>query len=262
MCQVNTIFILLLYFFVGCQNPEPKQTNPELIQFNKFLGGEKAKCLDKSVESFERFLETNYPHEKGIQNKTKAFLMQLDSTLSPDSNWVFETKKNELLLRSLESSGMRIEIYRYGYEDYSPDYDIEEFIEKDTNTKERTENLEELVVEIEDEEWVPISDSGRINDSVINRRLEEQSRRLDSMAWFNMQGQFLFGLSNFGSQDSIINEYVNARFEVGFISPTIMIAALLQKDVDYLNPFVKRMLVAELYLDLMRWDLKRNSTTR
>ena len=99
--------------------------NSNLKQFNDFLGQDKANALNSGVESFDQFLKTNFPGKE--LKRIKLFLEYLQKNLGPDSIWNLPTKRNKKIIAEFESSGLRKEIWVYGFEEYEPQYDIQKF---------------------------------------------------------------------------------------------------------------------------------------
>ena len=248
--------IFILSFSLTCctvfsQQAGVDKTDKDIRKFNKFLGQDKATALDQAVESLDNFLTVNYPDQKTQKERTRAFLQQLSTSLAPDSNWTFDTETNKVILRKLETSGMRQEIKLYGYEEYTPKYFIDNL-----NLQGREDSiteLGELTVELE-EELIPVS---REDSAEQAKREAEMQSRLDSSLWFNTMGQFLYGLAKYAPNDTLVQEYTEARQAAGNISVNIIIDAYLNQYIDYDNPFFKRMVVADLYMDLMKWDIDR-----
>lgn len=102
----------------------------------------------------------------------------------------------------------------------------------------------------------------KLETSGMRREIEEYGYEkeyrnpYDSTLNFNMWGQYITGLDKY-AQDSIIQGYVSDKLVAGNINMVLVVRAFLNPDIDYDNPFIKRIIVVEMYRDLMRWDIKR-----
>ena len=248
--------------FLGCQTTSVDLSDNEsgLQEFNNFLGTEKSNALDQMVKSFDNFLQINYPDKKTQGKRTRAFLEQLATNYSPDTNWTFDTEKNIEILRQLEVSGMRREIWLYGYEDFEPKYNIHSlFVDNEDDTIAEYGILD---IDLEEEELIPLTKRDSAQQSEfeerIRKREEELQQKRDSALWLNMWGQFLYGLAKY-SKDTIITDYVEAQLAAGHISISIIIDGFLNyyTNKDYEKPLTKRVMVANLYGHLMRLDIER-----
>jgi len=229
------IVISFITTLLSCGISETPNTKDNLSRFNKFLGPKKAEVFNQGVNSFDIFLLLNYPNIDS-EKRTQVFLEQLliTYTTNPDSSWTFDTESNKELIDAFETSGMRKEIIIYGYE----------------------------VSKENEEEWDLIPIRGETEDEY-KQRVKLEFSRLDSAYSFNIHGLYLTGLSKFTKEDILIQQYVEVRQQGGF-SPSFIINAYLKQNYDYENPFFKRMIVADFYLDLMLRDIERNEkmTTR
>ncbi len=248
----STIFILIflhLGFLTNCQ----KSPRSDIANFNEFLGKEKATALNEAIKSFDKFLETNFPNQDNQSDKTKEFLKRFINSNSPDSSWIFTTKRNIKLLVQLESSGLRKEIWIYGKENYAEKYNIYDLINPFKNDS--SQGLGEL--EIIEDEIIPIprptTDSTEL--AGIEKELDEQ---YNNLLMTNEKGEFLYGLAKFANNDSIVHEYVEVKLVAGDFSPSIVASAFLSHIRDFENPFIKRMIFVELYYWLIEWNIEKN----
>lgn len=240
------ITILSAFVLCCCNSSDSSVNNYNLVEFNKFLGDEKAASLNEAVKSFNEFLKLNYNDLLDDNQRTRKFLEDLSQNYSPIDSWIFKTEMNIQTLENLEKSGMRLEIMKYGYEEYESKYFIDNIdIE---NPQDSIYELEYLILEIEED----------LTHTSINasRRLIEMGNKTDSLLWYNKLGQYHVGLTKFGTNSKFVKEYVQAHQEIGNLGVVNVLKALLEENVDYQNPFIKRIIVAELYLDLMKWDVK------
>jgi len=210
-------------------------------------------ALNTAVESFDQFLKTNYPDLDNQSKRTKAFLEYLQANFEPDSTWNLPTKRNQQIISDFETSGLRKEIWVYGYEEYQPKYDISKILpheERDTSNIIDLGELDDLF----EEEILPISN---IDSAEIARREEEMEERIRNSLHFNIYGQYLYGLNKYNLNETTIQGYVDAKVIAGDISPVLIASGLLSQKIDFEDPFVKRILVTEFYYWIMKWDIER-----
>jgi hypothetical protein len=256
----HLITIILILTFGCCQTTNDKNIDYKLKQFNDFLGKEKANALDKAVKSFEDFLINNYSDQKTRNERIRSFLEQLSINPAPDSSWVFNTERNMAILDMLESSGMRREIMLFDKENYEPEYLFGEF-----NMGENEDSLDLYRVisfEFEESEFIPIVGLDSVERAEIemrNKEIEKELQNLcDSTLWQNPFGQFLYGLKKYAYEDTLVNNYIQFRETLYFLSYVYIVDAFLNPKIENYNPFLTRIIVADIYLDFMKWDIERN----
>jgi hypothetical protein len=249
-----THIIIFGLLVISCSTSSQPRNN-DLKDFNDFLGKEKANALNAAVKTFDQFLKTNYSDFDNQTERTKAFLEYLQENFKPDSTWNLPTKRNLMIISEFESSELRKEIWIYGYEEYEPQYDIYEILppeEKDTSTIQDLGDLD--LDDLFEEEIIPISN---IDSADIERREKEMDERMRNSLHFNSYGQYLYALTKYTLNDTIIQGYVDVKILVGDISPALIASGLLSQEIDFENPFIKRILVTEFYYWIMKWDIER-----
>lgn len=263
MKLINITSILLFLIATACSTNKPSSLNKNLNNFNQYLGTTKSSVLDQAVFSLESFLLVNYPKTKK-DKRVHSFLkdLALASNTGPDTNWVFNTKINKELVVDFESSGMRKEIAIYGYENYENNFLIDSlYFEEDKSNNENVVEGEMVLEELIKEDSIYNYGRDTTGDAEFYRISEEQNKlliaRMDSNLSFNVYGQFLYALAKHTENDVAIQNYVEARREAGDLSPSLLFNAYLEQDFDYNSPFFKRILVADVYLDLIKWDINR-----
>jgi hypothetical protein len=211
--------------------------------------------LNSAVESFEQFLKTNFPDFDNESKRIKAFLEFLQKNSQPDSNWNLPTSRNQEIISDFETSGFRIETWIYGYEENEAKYDISEILpaeEKDTSIYHELGDIDfDNLVE---EGIMPISN---IDSAEIARQETEMEERIRNSVRFNSNGQYLYALAKYTLEDTTIQNYVEVKILVTDISPAIIASGLLSQEIDFDNPFLKRILVMEFYYWIMKWDINR-----
>lgn len=132
------------------------------------------------------------------------------------------------------------------------------YLEED---KLKNENIVIGEMVIEEDDNHNNSERDTTGDAEFYRQSEEQNRlliaKMDSNLSFNVYGKFLYGLAENTKNDIAIQNYVEARREAGDLSPSLLFNAYLEQDFNYNSPFFKRILVADVYLDLIKWDISR-----
>jgi len=232
-----------------------QEKNSDLKDFNDFLGQDKATALNSAVESFDQFLKTNYSELDNQSKRTKAFLEYLQKNFEPDSRWNLPTKRNQRIISDFETSELRKEIWIYGYEEYEPEYDIYKILLHEEQDTSNIQDLGELAFDdLFEEEIIPISN---IDSTEIARREKEMEERIRNSLHFNNYGQYLYALTKFNVSDTTIQEYVDAKIVAGDISPVLIASGLLSQEIDFDDPFIKRILVTEFYYWIMKWDIER-----
>ena len=232
-----------------------QEKNNYLKDFDDFLGQDKATALNSAVESFEQFLKTNYPDLDNQSKRTRAFLEYHQNNFEPDATWNLPTKRNQKIISDFEESGLRKEIWIYGYEEYEPKYDIYEILhpeEQDTSIIQDPGDFD--LYDPYDEEILPLSN---IESAEIARHEKEMKDRIRNSLHFNSYGQYLYALTKYTLNDTTIQHYVEVKVLVGNTPSGVIASGLLSQGIDYDNPFIKRILIAEFYYWIMKWDTER-----
>ncbi len=222
--------------------------------FNSFLGEEKASVLNSAVESLDQFLSANYSKLNSNSSRTKTFLEYISHFNKPDSSWILQTGKNLKLIESFESSGLRKEIWVYGNEEYDSKYNIHELLKPNAQDSLPEADLGELYLDLIEEEIIPIS---RIDSVEVAKRDKEMEDRIKNSLHPNSSGEFLYGLAKYALGDTLIQEYVDINIKENKISPAIIASAFTEQDMNFDDPFMKRIIVVEFYYWIMKWDIDR-----
>lgn len=211
------------------------------------------------MASFDQFLIANYPDEENQILRTRAFLEQLDTNFAMDSSWIFQTEQNQQIVNAFETSGLRKEfaIYHYEEDDYTP-YDVKSLLPlpplRDTSRGDLGE-IEAII----DEEIDPLPPDSAEMDRLAIREAEREEQ-YQNMLVPNENGKFIYGLAKYGRKDSIVSFFVDLYAFWMPPSLTLFIPHLLYYPyTDFTNPFVRRILVTEIYYWFMLEDVRRNS---
>lgn len=249
------IIVCMLFGLISCtQNTERDTIN----DFNELLGAEKAQAMNMALNSFETFLEVNYPDLESQSERIKLFLKQLENDYSLDSSWVFATSENKEIMEVWENSGLRKEVWLYGYEqdDYEPTHNIRELLPPDDfyipYESESIQDIGDLELDLIEDSVVPITEL----DSIWEADREKWRNYLVS----NPYGDFLYGLAKYGADDKLVNGYVEIQIQMS-VSPPVLISALLDidNDVNFNNPFIERIILVEIYYPLMYQDINKRA---
>jgi hypothetical protein len=160
---IVTLGLLMISFSTYSQDK-----NSDLKDFNNFLGQKKAIALNTAVESFDQFLKANFSTFENQSERTKAFLEYLQENFELNPTWKLSTHRNKKIISNFEASGLRKEIWLYGYEEFEPKYDIYEILPPRQHRNSKTLNLGEIDYDdLFKDELVPISN---IDTAEIARR--------------------------------------------------------------------------------------------
>lgn len=245
--HILSIALLAISCPAQCQD---KYNN--LKGFNDFLGPDKADVLNSAVQSFDRFLLINFSLD--ASTSTIEFLKYIQDNSAPDSSWALPTERNKTIVSEFESSGLRKEIWIYGDEEFEAQYDIHEILLPKEHEPADIHYVGELALDLDEELIIPNSE---IDTADIASRKKEMDERRRNTPRVNHSGRYLYALTKFSPDDSILHEYINAKVFGSNISPNLLASVLLSPATDFEDPFIKRIIVTELYYGIMLWDIER-----
>jgi hypothetical protein len=230
----------------------------DLSGFESFLGKEKTIALNELNGSFESFLKTNYPKIDNENDRIYKFLDGYKNWSVLEKDWKIDNADAKKTLEQFEKSGLRIEFWKYGYETYKPEYQIDNSIlpQEDTSNLD-TLSLGDLYIDDIEEEIIPITNGGY--DPELEEKLQRQR---DGSQSFNHTGQFIYGLAKYGSKDSLIAGYVDAKYAVGDISPSLIVGGLTVDNLDLSFPLRKRIILMEFYYHFLQWSIENKKKIR
>ncbi len=249
--------IFILFSILSLPFVSEGQQN-DLNSFEELLGSQKIEALNMLEKSFDEFLETNFSEDQTFDGKIRSLLQLLTDTENINQELQFNKSLNKSIVNKFESSGLRKEFWIYGYEEYIPFYYHELLADSimkekpDINIKIDTITLQEMY--LNDEEIIPILEQ---SDSVEGMTYKEW---LDSSLTFNMAGKFIYAIDRYSINDSTIDGYVDAKMSVWNISPVLIASGLQSNKSDLNEPFVKRIIMIEIYYGMLVWDLKNKET--
>ena len=204
------------------------------------------------------FLKTNYPKIDNENNRIYKFLDGYKNWSVLEKEWIIDYANAKETLDQFEKSGLRIEFWKYGYETYKPEYQIDSFIlpQEDTSNLD-TLSLKDLYVDDIEEEIIPIT-----NEDYDPELEEKLQRQRDSSQSFNHEGQFIYGLAKYGTNDSLVAGYIDAKYAAGDISPSLIVGGLTVHNLDLSVPLRKRIILMEFYYHFLQWSIENKKTTR
>ncbi len=266
--------IILVIVLVGCSTTEQKSQGDKLRDFNETLGDQKAQALNEAVDLFEEFLRLNFPNGKSFEDRTLTFLKELDtscikgSASAIDSSWLLETERNRKVYELFENSGLRREIWLYGYEECTPNNDLSELldiniyysfpdkyvpvtIESDSQLMKRAEHLSIM--------------EGYEYESLLEVLKAKREIGKNSL-YTNEYGDFIYGLIKHSEDSSYAKLFAGYQVE-NAVSPCVLVPSLIEFNgtkVDLSDPFIKRIIAIELFYPIILHDIKKinRKTTR
>jgi hypothetical protein len=247
MRQTLFFILTLIHFSVSCFGQ--KTTTERLEKFNAFLGADKAAALNDAVDSFDRFLQTNYSEFDNSSDRYVAFLKQIAEHNAPNERWVSDTNHNSEIIDAFESTGLRKEIWLYGYESYESDRDFSKVLPPpEPKDSSKIKDLGELHLEL------IIEDSMRdyTYDSAAVAKMEKEweERRRNSLHT-NIQGDYLYSILKYAPKDSFAYGAAEGIYQVGNLSPGVVSHGFLENIKNFDDPFVKRLMITEFYFELV-----------
>lgn len=180
---------------------------------------EQREAFELAVESFDRFLDMNFQDKNRKADILMVFLTQITDSAAK-AEWKFEKEKISEVLRQFEASGLRKEIWLYGFEKES--------------------EMNEVIDLFGDKAWVMQSN--------------------DSLKSFNAFGAYLQGLLNIRKPSQLVIDYAEAKYVAGTFSTELMAEVLLSFLKEDLNEIeiLKRIIIAEFYFGLLQLHVTRN----
>jgi hypothetical protein len=191
----------------------------QIEEFYTVFNQEQREAFELAVESFDRFLDMNFQDKNRKADILMVFLTQITDSAAK-AEWKFEKEKISEVLRQFEASGLRKEIWLYGFEKES--------------------EMNEVIDLFGDKAGVVQS--------------------IDSLKFFNAFGAYLQGLLNIRKPSELVIDYAEAKYVAGFFSTELMAEALLTGLKENLNEteILKRIIIAEFYFDLLQLHFERN----
>ncbi|MCZ4410599.1 hypothetical protein O3Q51_17415 [Cryomorphaceae bacterium 1068] len=258
---MRKLALFLMIVVVGCSPENQPLEKNGLKAFNETLGVEKSKALDEAVVSFEEFLTVNYPNQKTYSERAFSFLLELDSACRDGLNfganwpWQFNTEDNSRIVDLFENSGLRRELWLYGYEEYYPKNDLTELLDTsimyffpDTFSP---VTLRSDSILMEEAEWFSRM-QGYDYDTLLKSMKAKREMRKNSL-YYNEYGDFIYALMKYSEDSSYVKSYSEAQIQIA-LSPCVLVPSLIEfneTEVDLSDSFIKRIVVVEFYYPMI-----------
>lgn len=234
--------ITLLLFFITLFGCSGRQTEQGL--FYEELGSKKGRSFKLLIDSYEQFLESNYPDNKSLGERTTEFLNQI---LKDSLALTFDSINAVRLLAELEKSGLRQDIYLYQTENYDQVYDIDQFL-----PEQEPSEIELSEVDDDFEDIFPI-DTFELSEEqkLLNQKREEELYEyIRTRPYPNENGLFLYSLSKSLQADTNFIAYCQLKRMGLDFSPALLASGYLNNltETDYERWENKIPLAVDIYL--------------
>lgn len=255
------ILILTVLVQVTFAQTGDKTIQNDLSGFEAFIGEKKSSALNALLRSFDDFLQLNYPKLGAGNPRIQQFLLDYDKAnrYYPDSlpAWKFDHKDISITLKRFEESRLRREVCIYGYEEPETYYPLDRFY-SDWESEVELDSLGTLIIDDIEEEVIPIWPKGM--DSLQRKQLlEESEKRLDSILFTNINGQFLYGLAKFSPNDTTIQYLLEATNMIGGLPDISLVEQRQGRQMNFEEPFLKRLIAADTYFFIINAENKTNA---
>lgn len=230
------LYLLILY---GCSG---KQTEQEIFYME--LGPKKASSFKLLMDSYEQFLESNYPDKKSFGERTTEFLNQILKDSLPVT---FDSLNAVRLLAELDKSGLRQDIYLYQKENYNQVYDIDQFLPEQEPSEIDLSEVHDDFEDIFPIDTIELSEEQKQLNLKREKNLDEYIR---NRPYPNEKGLFLYGLSKSMRSDTNFIAYCQIKREGLDVSPTLIANGYLNNltEADYERWENKIPLAVDIYL--------------
>lgn len=259
--------VILTISVIGCSTTGQKSQENRLMDFNSTLGEQKAAALDEAIDSFDEFLQVNFPNEKTYQDRAFSFLLELDSAckdgiaLALDTSWSLNPENHQRVFDLFENSGLRREIWLFGYEEYYPKNDLSELLDSnifysspDTFSPATIQSDSQLM-----EEAAYFSKREGYNYDTLLKSLKFKRERSINSLYNNQFGDYIYGLIKHSGDSSWTKGFAMEQMQMS-VSPCVLVPSLIEFNetkVDLSDPFIKCIVAIELYVPMIYNDMLR-----
>ena len=213
--------ILIVFTIIGCDS-----RNKLEIEFENHLLTTDRIILEKIVSSYDNLIETEY---NGVADE---FFSRIESN-NPISNTANKQEYCELVKMFDEST--------LEYKSQNIKYDSVYISDQGNIIRiEQQEDISENELQFDEEiEMFP-------NSLTIEEQIEEIK---ENGYWrFISASSFTSALSKISDGKTEIQEYINAKDAVAYLSPQRMASSVLKSEIDVSNYFIKRIIAIELFI--------------
>lgn len=245
--ELAKIFTFILLFqLIGCS-----QTNDKQRIFYGELGEEKEAALESLINSFHEFLKSNYPDKPTLGERTRAYLKEV---LEMKRDWSYNQELYLDVLKQMEDSGLRRDIYIYNSEllDY-PDYNLKSFI----SNREDLRNDSTIEVETDFEDIIEI-DLSEEEIKQIEEREKEQKERWNKTPHYNFNGLFICSMAIALHKDSTFQQYFELKDLTLELSPSLLAQGMsTNMNNDQLESWENQLIIiSEIYYFDLLWNFE------
>ncbi|MGB3467478.1 MAG: hypothetical protein WBA74_19490 [Cyclobacteriaceae bacterium] len=195
------IRIILLFSLFSCSDQFSERQ-----QFLNELGTEKSASFELLTDSYERFLNTNFPNKSGVVEQSREFVIQLIEDREPFNS---DSLNAIQVLTELERTELRKDIFLFFGESYEPTYDVEQFLP----VREQV-NIDLSEVE-NDFENLPSSDTIELSEKQKLINLEREDKQEEARKWYtysNESGLYNYALAKVFESDTSFLSYCEIRY--------------------------------------------------
>lgn len=258
--KIPRILVLLIFSIgVSCS----QSTDNLYEEFNHSIGPEKAEILKSAIKSFDKFLILNFPDEKSENNRIIRFLNAIqENEYEIYQNWTFNAELDKNIIEEFEKSGLRKDVWMYGYELLEYDKPLSEYYRKNRDSLIACGDLGSIPDSIIDLEFIPIVMDSLDNDEIEKINIEEKriknSIEYDTTRFATPYPELILIINELEIKDSLLINYLDAKRIAGSLSMSILIRGLLYENEkrNYTNPLMKTIIIIELYYWIMEWGIK------
>ncbi|EON78032.1 hypothetical protein ADIS_1571 [Lunatimonas lonarensis] len=238
--------ILILFF---SQLPFGQKIDREI--FDETLGSKKAQTYSMLEESFEKFLNLNYPDEKSLSKKMKRYLLDIHDQ---NFNWIFDNNLSSITLQQLESSGLRKDIMLYKNETYEERFPFEDYIEE---KKPSTDKSEEIELNEYFEDIIEVPPTSRKEERRLRKEEFKRQKIRDKFPQPNKHGLFYYALAKSKKDNEDILAYLAGITKYGIRpSPSLIAYGFIENltEEEFIKWENKLLVIVEVYLSSLIYN--------
>lgn len=219
--------------------------------FDETLGSKKAQTYSMLEESFEKFLNLNYPNEKSLSKKMKSYLLDIHDQ---NFNWIFDNNLSSITLQQLESSGLRKDIMLYKNETYEERFPFEDYIEE---KKPSTDKSEEIELNEDFEDIIEVPPTSRKEERRLRKEEFKRQKIRDKFPQPNKHGLFYYALAKSKKDNEDILAYLAGITKYGIRpSPSLIAYGFIENltEEELIKWENKLLVIVEVYLSSLIYN--------